>query len=142
MKAPIDKIPLFVKEGSVIANFPKMQYVGEKEIDELILHVYYSKQQHDTYLFEDAGDGYGYKNKQYNIVKFSVKGNKNQINIIQKITGHYEQSYKWYKIIVHGMPFEATEYYVDGKVHKLSPRNFALGTIKFRVNRDFEKIML
>ena len=26
------------------------------------------------------------------------------------------------------MPFEASEYYVDGKVHKLSQRNFALGT--------------
>ncbi len=142
VNAPIDKIPLYVKEGSVIPNYPKMQYVGERDIDELILHVYFSRTAHNTYLYEDAGEGYAYKNKQYNIVKFTVKGSKNQLDIFQKISGHYEQSYKWYKIVIHGLPFEVKEFYVDGKVHKLSPRNFALGLVKFRVHRDFEKIML
>ena len=140
--APLDKIPMFVLEGSVIPNYPKMQYVGEKHIDEMTLHIYYSKHQNISYVFEDEGDGYGYKNKEYNILKFTVNGNKNQFNIFQTITGHFEPTYIWYKIVIHGLPFEIDEYYVDGKAHKLSKRNFALGTIKFRVHRDFQEIVL
>jgi alpha-glucosidase len=140
--AGLDKIPMFVLEGSVIPNYPKMQYVGEKPIDELTLHVYYSKHQNISYVFEDEGDGYGYKNKEYNILKFTVNGSKNQFNIFQTITGHFESKHKWYKIVLHGLPFETEEYYVDGKAHKLSSRNYALGTVKFKVHRNFEEIVL
>lgn len=140
--APLDKIPMFIKEGSVVPHYPKMQYVGEKIIDELTLHIYYSKPQNISYIFEDEGDGYGYKNKEYNIVKFTVNGNKNQFNIFQTITGHFEPTYKWYKIVLHGLPFEADTYFVDGKAHKLSQKNYALGTVKFRVHRDFQEIVL
>ncbi|HQU99964.1 MAG TPA: glycoside hydrolase family 31 protein, partial [Bacteroidia bacterium] len=140
--APLEKIPLFVLEGSVIPNYPKMQFVGQKKVDELTLHVYFSKQQHTSYMFEDEGEGYGYKRRDYNIVKFIVNGSKNQFNIFQTITGHFEPGYKWYKIVIHGLPFEANAFYIDGKVHKLSPKNYALGTIKFRVSRHFEEIVL
>ena len=140
--APLDKIPMFILEGSVIPNYPKMQYVGEKHIDELTLHIYYSKHQNISYVFEDEGDGYGYKIKEYNILKFIVNGNKNQFNIFQTITGHFEPTHKWYKIVLHGLPFETDEYYVDGKAHKLSSRNYALGTVKFRVHRNFQEIVL
>jgi alpha-glucosidase len=140
--APLNKIPLFVLEGSVIPNYPKMQYVGERNVDELTLHIYFAKQQHNSYMFEDEGEGYGYKRRDYNIVKFIVNGSKNQFNIFQTITGHFEPTYKWYKIIIHGLPFEVNAYYIDGKTHKLSQKNFALGTIKFRVPRQFEEIVL
>ena len=52
--APIDKMPLFIKEGSVIPNYPKMQYVGEFPVEELTLHVYFTKSVQVSYIYEDA----------------------------------------------------------------------------------------
>ncbi len=34
--ADIDSMPIFVKAGAIIPKYPIQQYVGEKEIDELV----------------------------------------------------------------------------------------------------------
>jgi alpha-glucosidase len=47
-----------------------------------------------------------------------------------------------FRTVRHGLPFTPHEYLVDGKVIKLVKKNFALGTVKFRVPRKFEEIIL
>ena len=84
--APLDKMPLFVKEGSVIANYPKMQYVGEIPITELTLHIYFTKIVQTSHLYEDAGDYYGYRNGQFNIKKFVVTQKRGHFKIFQTIS--------------------------------------------------------
>jgi alpha-glucosidase len=140
--APLDQCPVFIHEGSVIPNFPKMQYVGETKITELILHIYFASRSQESELFEDDYDGYGYQNGKFNICKFAVHGNKNQFKIYQAFTSDYTPSYEFYKIVIHGLPFVPDEYMADGKLFKLSKKNYALGTVKFRVPRKFEEIIL
>jgi alpha-glucosidase len=106
------------------------------------LHVYFGSRIQDSELYEDAGDGYGYTSKESNVCKFIITGNINHFKIIQAFTSNYSPSYHFYKIIIHGLPFLPDEYFLDGKPHKLSKRNFALGTVKFRVRRGFEEITL
>jgi alpha-D-xyloside xylohydrolase len=38
--APLDMLPLFVREGAIIPMGPEMQYVGEKPLDPLTLDIY------------------------------------------------------------------------------------------------------
>ena len=140
--APIDKMPLFVKEGSVIPNYPKMQYVGEIPVTELTLHVYFTKTVQSSYLYEDAGDYYGYRNGQFNIKKFVVTCKKNIFKVFQTISGNFESPYQYYKIVLHGVPDHVTEYEIDGRLYKITKRNSLLGVIKFKAINHFKEITL
>jgi len=52
--APLDKLPLFVKEGAIIPMYPLMNYDGEKKTDSLTLDIY-PFQKSSFNLYEDDG---------------------------------------------------------------------------------------
>jgi alpha-D-xyloside xylohydrolase len=53
--APLERIPLFVKGGSIVPFGPVEQFVGEKGTDELELRVYPVDGQAEFMLYEDEG---------------------------------------------------------------------------------------
>jgi alpha-D-xyloside xylohydrolase len=68
--APLDKIPLFVKAGSIIPMGKFIQYAGEKSADTLEIRVY--KGANGTFdLFEDEGDNYNYEKGKFTTISFS-----------------------------------------------------------------------
>lgn len=58
--APFERLPLFVKAGSILPMGPLMQHVYEKAADPIELRIYRG-QDGDFVLYEDQGDGYGYE---------------------------------------------------------------------------------
>lgn len=62
--APLERIPLFVKEGSVIPFGPAMQYASEKLADTITLYVYTGKDANFT-IYEDENSNYNYENGKY-----------------------------------------------------------------------------
>lgn len=142
IETPLEEMPLFVKAGAVVPNYPNIQYVGEKQIDEMILNVYYCDQPTGSTLYEDAGDHYGYKNGQSNTIRFKQVSDKQQFRLKKKFFGQFQATYKKHRVLVHGLPFKPTEYVVDGKVYKLTPRNFAIGVVKVVVERKFEELII
>ncbi len=68
--APIDKIPLYVKEGSILPTTQVMQYVDEIPEAPVLLKVYCGKDA-EFELYEDAGNGYGYEEGEYAITNIS-----------------------------------------------------------------------
>lgn len=58
--APYGRMPLFVREGSVIPFGPALQYTDEQPADPLILYVY-TGQDADFNLYEDEGINYHYE---------------------------------------------------------------------------------
>lgn len=58
--APIDRIPLHVRAGSVVPFGPELQWTGEKTGDPIEVRVYRGADGVFT-LYDDAGDGYGYE---------------------------------------------------------------------------------
>ncbi|MES2656143.1 MAG: glycoside hydrolase family 31 protein [Bacteroidota bacterium] len=141
---PIDRMPVFIKAGAVIPQWPKQQYVGEIESPEISLHVYYTKDgEVMSVLYEDAGDNYGYRMGLYHLHKFFVNGNNKKLIISHILEGMLEeQSNKNFKVVVHGLPFTCREYVIDGKNYKIAEKNMAVGTIKFKVDKDFKRIIL
>ncbi|MDQ4141070.1 MAG: DUF5110 domain-containing protein, partial [Bacteroidota bacterium] len=111
--AGLDRIPLYVQAGAVIPMYPVQQYVGEKEIEELTLHVYHKNGAHESTLFEDAGEGYGYELGNCMVKKFTTVGTTTSLSLEQIVTGMFLASYQRYKIVFHGLPFEVTSGTID-----------------------------
>lgn len=60
----LNRIPLFVRAGSIVPCGPDVQYTGEKKWDNLTLYVYPGENGNFT-LYEDEGDNYNYENGAY-----------------------------------------------------------------------------
>ena len=58
--APLEKIPLFVRAGSIVPLGPVMQYASEKPADPIELRIYRGADGAFT-LYEDEGDNYNYE---------------------------------------------------------------------------------
>jgi alpha-D-xyloside xylohydrolase len=58
--APLDRIPLFIRAGSIIPMGPDVQYAAEKPADPIELRVYRGADGAFT-LYDDENDGYAYE---------------------------------------------------------------------------------
>lgn len=68
-EAPIDRIPLFVKEGTILPTTKAAICAREALSGDLVLKVYPGKDAVFT-LYEDAGDGYENEDGAYTLTKF------------------------------------------------------------------------
>ncbi len=69
-EAPLDVCPIYIKAGSIIPNYPKQSYVGEKVIDDLILDIYLGEGSYHHY--QDDGESFDYKDGKYNEYLFTI----------------------------------------------------------------------
>ena len=67
--APIDKIPLFVKAGSIIPMGPFVEYASEKPADPIELRIYTGADGNFT-LYEDETDNYNYEQGAFSTITF------------------------------------------------------------------------
>ena len=58
--APLERMPLFVREGSIVPFGPALQYAAEKAADPITLYVYTGKDAQFT-LYEDENVNYNYE---------------------------------------------------------------------------------
>ena len=69
LETSFDRVPMFVRAGSILPLGPEMQYVGEKTWDNLELRIYPGADG-DFTLYEDEGDGYNYEKGIYTTITF------------------------------------------------------------------------
>jgi len=139
--APLEDMPLFVRAGSVIPEYPVMQYVGEKPIDEVWLNVYYADYEVNSFLFEDHGDTFAYEQDIYLEKKFSVKGDGKNLFIKQDTEGLYTPNYELYDYNVIGLPFNVSKIFVDDK----EVTDFSIderSRLRFKSNKNFIHIKI
>jgi len=139
-EAPINIIPIFIRAGAVIPMYPVMQYVGEFTIEELTLHTYYEKLPVESMMYEDSGDGYEYNNGEYNDVCFKTNSENNWFTLTKRYIHHgFSPTYKSYHIVIHGLPFQVSECYVDGIN---VPLNLNGDLWEIKVPENFEQIVI
>lgn len=102
-KAELDELPLFVKAGAIIPNYPVQNYVGEKEIDELTLNVFEGNGKY--HHFVDDGETFAYRDGAYNEYLFTIDGNKFESKVINN---GFDKTYKTLSI-----NFNSKNYKVD-----------------------------
>ena len=139
--ADIDSIPMFIKEGAIIPKFPIQQYVGEKDIDEVTLEVYYKKGKEDSTLFDDAHDGYDYTKGRYSLRTFKLNGKENELIIQQHKEGKYVTKYDTFKLSFHNVPFKVESVQIDNVKVPLSELKFN-GENTMIIDKNFSVIHL
>ena len=86
--APIDHIPVFVREGSIVPMGPLVQYTAEKPAGAWEIRVYPGADGKFT-VYEDEGDNYNYEKGHKTAFDLSWN-DKNQTLIIGKKTGAFK----------------------------------------------------
>lgn len=87
--APLDKLPLFVKAGSIIPMYPQMNYDAEKPLDTLFLDIYPKGASHYQ-LYEDDGITREYRKGKSAVTEINSLQNKNGLAInISAIKGNF-----------------------------------------------------
>lgn len=85
--APYEKIPVFVKAGSIIPFGPALQYTTEKKADTITVYTYGGKDASFS-LYEDEGLNYNYEKGVYSTILLSYSETK-RILTIQKREGEF-----------------------------------------------------
>ena len=83
LETSFDRVPMFVRAGSILPLGPEMQYVGEKAWDNLEIRVYPGAD--GTFiLYEDEGDSYNYEKGVYSTISFSWSDKGRTLTIDQR----------------------------------------------------------
>ena len=93
--APLDKIPLYIKAGSIIPMGPFIQYSTEKN-NPIEIRIY-SGADGRFLLYEDENDNYDYEKGNYSLITFEWNNDKKTLTISDrkgKFPGmHIERSF-------------------------------------------------
>lgn len=101
INAPLEKIPLLVKAGSILPL--------EAE-NKLILHIYPPQEAtSEGEVYSDAGDGYGH----WRLDKFYLQWDEKNLKLTRQQQGNYPFAYEKIQLHLHG--FELQQAVVDGK---------------------------
>ena len=105
-ECPLDRMPIFVKAGSILPLAPNMEYSDQHALDPLTLDVYAGKQA-SFRLYEDDDISLGYRKKEYSWtpLEYEPKEQGRYVITIGPSEGHYkgQPSSRTYKIRVHGL---------------------------------------
>jgi alpha-glucosidase len=121
--ADLDTMPIFIKEGAIIPKYPIQQYVGEKEISEVGLNVYYKRGKEESTLYDDDLDGYDYTKGAYSFRTFKLSGKADQLLIQQHKSGKYVTKYDTFKVRLIGLPFTVSKIIIDKEEVDISKLN-------------------
>src|ERR1700730_1573734 len=78
--APLARIPLYVRAGSIIPIGPEIQYADEKPDAPITLYVYTGRNGAFT-LYEDAGTDYGYEKGEFATIRMSYDESRGELTL-------------------------------------------------------------
>ena len=78
--APYERIPLYVRAGSIIPLGPEMQYADEKPADHIKVYVYQGADAEFT-LYEDENVNYNYEQGKYSVIPMTYNEATRQLTI-------------------------------------------------------------
>jgi alpha-glucosidase len=135
---PLDEMPFFVRGGSIIPEYPIMQFTGERRVESLRLNLYYAEGEHESNLYSDHGETFAYEQGVYVEKHFIANCDSSQVSIMQGEDGIYTPYYNDFNLYLIGLPFEPKQITVDGVKVQLQKDEEGQNYIK--LERDFKKI--
>lgn len=111
---PLDEMPIFIKGGTVLPEYPVMQYTDENKIDKLKVILYYGQGEEHSYGYTDHGDTFAYEQNIFLEKHFIQTGSQTNLVLLQHREGLYRERYDDYKFYFVGLPFDWHKAVVDG----------------------------
>ncbi len=102
-ECPIDKLPVYVKAGSMIAMQSPVQSTSEMPVDTLQIHLYKSKDASDLVwdYYEDDGVTYDFKDGKYFGRKMIYKPSIKEV-VFTSTEGDFVSKFKQIQLVFHG----------------------------------------
>lgn len=99
--APLERIPVYVKAGSIIPKAPVMLCTGQKAWDPLVIDIYPGADA-EFMLYEDDGRTYGYESGKYAWTKISYSEAARSVTI-DAVQGQYPGQIRMrsYQVVLH-----------------------------------------
>ena len=123
LETQLNRVPMFVRAGSILPLGPVMQYVGEKKWDNLELHVYPGADASFT-LYEDEGDNYNYEKGVYATIPISWSERTHTLTIGER-KGNYPGMLEQRHFTIVNPEGQKLEITYSGKERKIK-----IGTLK------------
>ncbi|MBN1967116.1 MAG: glycoside hydrolase family 31 protein [Anaerolineae bacterium] len=113
--APLERLPLFVRAGTVLPHWPVRQYVGESPVGRLELRVYPGTG--ETPLYADAGAGKAYQEGEYRWSRFTTAYEVGaSLLLAWTREGPYQPDYDAAQVRVVGLEAAPQQVVVDGQL--------------------------
>jgi alpha-glucosidase len=115
--APLGKVPLFARAGSVIPQWEPLRFVGERPIEVLELHVFPGPigMRRTTSFYEDDGTSNRYRDGGFRRTQASIAMDAGGLSLaLATLGGSFEPSYAAYRVVVHGLPERPSSAIVRG----------------------------
>jgi alpha-D-xyloside xylohydrolase len=87
--APYDRMPIFVRAGSIVPFGPEIEYYNQKLPDEITLYVYDGQNGSFT-LYEDEAVNYNYEKGKFSMIPFSFDNSTKTLTIGER-KGSYDR---------------------------------------------------
>ena len=114
VEAPLDVMPIFIRAGTVLPEWPVVQHTGELEIKELQLTVYYADYDANSFLYEDHHDTFAYEQDIYTEKHFQYRAGQTGFTVEQTQEGMFTPRYDTYYLRLAGLPWANYKVIVDG----------------------------
>jgi alpha-D-xyloside xylohydrolase len=115
--APIDRIPVYVRAGSIVPMGPVKPYADAPSSEPIEIRVFPGADGSFA-LYDDAGDGFGYKSGDYSLVRMSWS-NRGHVLSIAARDGHYASDGK-FRIVCASRPDVTRDISYSGTAARMS----------------------
>lgn len=146
--APLGRIPLFVRSGSIIPMAPAMEYSDERALDTLVLGVYPGGGNPASgFLYEDDGTTTAYQSGAFARTKFTQsESESNGAEHLKIVIGSSEGGFagklrrRTYDVEIHGVAFEPSVVRLNGKEVRKSNREHRAGVPVYTFNKALSRL--
>jgi alpha-glucosidase len=127
--AGLNRLPVFVKAGSIIPMQSVVQFTAQKPSDTLEMHVYFGSEPSSFLWYDDDGTTYDYEKGVYyqRLIEFDPASNK---IVLGAVEGSFKSRFNTIRFVLHGFQGGMTKVQINGKNSGLSePQKTYLTTI-------------
>ena len=122
VEAPLDRLPVFAKGGSIIPLQSVIQNTSEKPEETIEIHIYHGPKNEAMLWYEDDGSTYEFENGSFSqrYIDLDSEGNK---LIFSKVEGSFISRFSKIRLVMHGFGSEITSVKVNNKTIKNEKHN-------------------
>ncbi len=110
--APLERMPLYVRAGSVLPMGPVMQHSGEWPPEALRLRIYPGTG--ESWLYEDDGHSMAYQAGEFQVTRFACEESSETLVVRREVQGPFQPGYEQFDIEIHGLEAAPWQVRVDG----------------------------
>ena len=110
--APLERMPLYARAGSVLPMGPVIQHTGEWPPEALRLRVYPGDG--ESWLYEDDGESMAFQSGELRITRVVCEESEGAATVRRKVEGAFHPGYERFEVEFYGLETAPRQVLVDG----------------------------